>query len=237
MKTDSLENITVTKKNPGVHKPRYPIGIDFAITNYCQARCRSCPRTNPETGEKADWIVLEHLDYDAFDRTTTNSRYFNTTDLAFIKFCGQEGDPMMHPHITKFIDQAFRITNGVIINTNGGLRNVDWYTTMGNKYGNKLKIVFGIDGIDHDTNWKYREGVNFAKAWENMVAYCNSSGNAQWDFLIFEWNYHQIPEVAKLAKEINVDSVEFKLNTGEHGRLDPKKKLLVEEMICQANII
>ena len=139
---DLLENTTATKKNPGVNKPRYPIGIDFAITNYCQARCRSCPRTNPETGEKADWIVLEHLDYDAFDRTTTNSRYFNTTDLAFIKFCGQEGDPMMHPHITKFIDQAFRITNGVIINTNGGLRNVDWYTTMGNKYGNKLKIVF-----------------------------------------------------------------------------------------------
>jgi len=227
----------VMQRNLGVNKPRYPIGIDFAITNYCQARCRSCPRTNPETGEQAEYLNLKHLDYDVFEKTTTNSRYFNTTDLAHIKFCGQDGDPMMHPHITKFVDQAFRITNKVIINTNGGLRSSNWYTKMGNKYGENLRIVFGIDGIDHDTNWKYREGVNFDKAWENMVAYCNTSGIAQWDFLIFEWNYYQILEVAKLAKEINVDSVEFKLNTGEHGRLDPKKKLLVEEMICQVSII
>jgi|TARA_R110002074_G_scaffold145687_1_gene294739 wyosine [tRNA(Phe)-imidazoG37] synthetase (radical SAM superfamily) len=216
---------------------RYPIGFDFAITSYCQARCKTCPRTNSETGEKADWLVLEHHDYNNFEQTTTNSRYYNTNDVKYIKFCGQTGDPMMHPDITKFIDQAFKLTNKVIINTNGGLRNADWYKTMGNKYGNKLKIVFGIDGIDHDTNWKYREGVNFAKAWENMVAYCDTPGESQWDFLIFEWNYDQIPEVAKLAKEINVDEVDYKLNTGEHGRLNPEKKPLVEEMICQANTI
>ena len=157
--------------------------------------------------------------------------------LEFIKFCGATGDPMMHPDITKFIDHAFTMTNNVTINTNGALRSPDWYTKIGNKYGNNLQIVFGIDGIDHDTNWKYREGVNFDKAWENMVAYCNSPGYVQWDFLIFEWNYHQIPEVAKLAKEINVDEVEYKMNTEPHGLLDPAKKSIVEEMICQANTI
>jgi len=213
---------------------RSRIVFDFAITSYCQARCKTCPRTNSETGEKADWLVLKHQPYAVFEQTTTNSRYFNNTE---IKFCGQQGDPMMHPDITKFIDHSFKLTNNVSINTNGGLRNADWYTEMGNKYGNKLHIIFGIDGIDHDTNWKYREGVNFAKAWENMVAYCNTQGHSQWDFLVFEWNYHQIPEVARLAKEINVHGVEFKVNTCEHGLLDPAKESLVEEMICQANTI
>lgn len=55
-------------------------------------------------------------------------------------------------------------------------------------------------------------------------------------FLIFEWNYHQIPEVARMAKEIDT-TVNYKINTQEHGLLDPNKLGMVEEMICQANTI
>jgi len=209
------------------------ISFDFALTSYCQSRCRTCPRTNNATGEPEDWLTIRHVPFDKFQKNTLG---FNRK-IEYIKFCGATGDPMMHPDITKFIDHAFILTSDVTINTNGALRSSDWYTKIGNKYGKDLRIVFGIDGIDHDTNWKYREGVNFDKAWENMVAYCNSPGYVQWDFLIFEWNYHQIPEVARLAKEINVDEVMYKTNTGLHGLLDPAKKSIVEEMICQANTI
>jgi len=212
------------------------IDIDFAITSYCQARCRTCPRTNSDTGEQADYLVLKHQDYDAFERNTTNSKYFDTNLINTIIFCGQTGDPMMHPQITKFVDQGFKIGERVLINTNGGLRSPSWYTEMGEKYGSNLVIKFGIDGIDHETNWKYREGVNFKKAYDNMTAFAKTPGDARWDFLIFEWNYHQIPEVAKLAKELNVE-VLYKINNQFHGLIDPAKLPMVKEMICQANTI
>jgi MoaA/NifB/PqqE/SkfB family radical SAM enzyme len=211
----------------------YKISFDFALTSYCQSRCKTCPRTNRETGEPEDWLVIRHVPFDKFKKNTLGF----TKEIEFIKFCGATGDPMMHPEITKFVDHALTLTDNVRISTNGGIRNEKWYTDMGNKYGNKLQIVFAIDGIDHETNWKYREGVDFKKAWNNMVAYCNSSGRVQWDFLVFEWNYHQIPMVAQLARQIKVDEVDYKINTEEHGLLDPNKLSMVKEMICQANTI
>lgn len=208
------------------------ISIDFAITSYCQARCRTCPRTNKDTGQQEDWLVPKHQDYDAFERNTMHSNQ----EIEGIYFCGQTGDPMMHPQVTKFVNQAFRLTEKVTINTNGGIRTAKWYTNMAERYGRNLSIKFGIDGIDHDTNWKYREGVDFKKAYANMTAFAEAGGRAQWDFLIFEWNYHQIPEVARMAKEIDT-TVNYKINTQEHGLLDPNKLGMIEEMICQANTI
>ena len=210
------------------------ISFDFAITSYCQAKCRTCPRTNNDTGDKVDWLKLTHQDFTAFERNT--SAYIDSNEISFIKFCGQTGDPMMHPHITKFVDHAAKIADQVVIATNGGLRSERWYTDMGNKHGDDLVIVFGIDGMDHDTNWKYREGVDFNKAYANMSAYALSGGAAEWDFLVFEWNYHQIPEIARMAKELNVP-VEYKINTQIHGLLNPDKLQMVEEMICQASTI
>lgn len=212
-----------------------PLAFDFALTSYCQSRCKTCPRTNHETGEPEDWLVIRHVPFSKWKKNTIGLS--DNKELEYIKFCGQTGDPMMHPDITKFIDHAFTMTNNVTVNTNGALRSSNWYTEMGNKYGDELKIVFAIDGIDHDTNWKYREGVDFNKAWNNMVAYGNSPGYTQWDFLIFEWNYHQIPMVAQLAKQINVDKVNYKINTQKHGLLDANKLPMVKEMICQANTI
>ena len=105
----------------------------------------------------------------------------------------------MHPDITEFVNHALTLTNLVVINTNGGLRNKEWYTTMGNKYGEELKIVFAIDGIDHETNWKYREGVDFnnkilaelimryAPDWRRVINECqrySSSGEITSDILI-----------------------------------------------------
>ena len=31
-----------------IHQPKL-VQTDFAITTYCQAKCRSCQRTNPDT--------------------------------------------------------------------------------------------------------------------------------------------------------------------------------------------
>jgi len=180
--------------------------IDLAITTYCQSKCIICPRTNPETKEAWDWLTIQHLDLDKIKHRLNNFIYNKPDDTdCQLQLCGEFGDPMMHPNIGEIIDHAFDIgITHIELNTNGGLRNSTWYAKYGSKYKKKLEIVFGIDGIDHDTNWKYREGVNFDKAWENMIAYNNSDGFAVWQFLIFDWNHHQIVEAVDIAKKQNL---------------------------------
>ena len=204
----------------------YKISFDFALTSYCQSRCKTCPRTNRETGEPEDWLVIRHVPFDKFKKNTLGF----TKEIEFIKFCGATGDPMMHPEITKFVDHALTLTDNVRISTNGGIRNEKWYTDMGNKYGNKLQIVFAIDGIDHETNWKYREGVDFERAMNNMKAYIEADGIGIWWFIIFEWNWHQIPQARKMADELGID-IEFKFNQRNHGLISNKSKLKAQRLL------
>ena len=190
----------VTQKSPGVIK--YDSNhIEFAITTYCQAKCRSCARTNENTGEKEDWLTLKHMDLNVFKRTLEESSGVN---IRSIDFCGEFGDPMMHPEIDKFIETALTFTDKVQISTNGGLRNAEWYSTIANKYKEKLEINWAIDGASHDINWKYREGVDWNRAMKNMQTYIENGGNGHWWYILFEWNWHQIPLARKMAKDIGI---------------------------------
>lgn len=204
------------------------IWTDFAITTYCQARCRSCQRTNQDTGQPEDWLIPSHMPYDLFDKVLTGS----PDKLKTIQFCGELGDPMMHPDITKFVDRALskESVNRLIINTNGGLRTPDWYTKMGNKHGHGFVIIFGIDGITHESNWKYREGVDWQRAMDNMIAMANTDAEMEWHFLIFEWNWQEVTEAYAMAKEHGIN-INFKFNTRSLGLISDENKAACKELI------
>jgi len=221
---DLLGNIMVMQKNPGVN---YVHSVDFALTTYCQAKCRSCARTNQDTGDKEDWLELKHMDLDVFRRTLEASPNIH---LEYIEFCGEFGDPMMHPKIDEFIETALEFAPSVEIFTNGGLRTPDWYEKIAKKYKNRLIINFAIDGASHDVNWKYREGVDWQRAIDNMMAYIGANGSGDWWFIIFEWNWHQIPLARKIANDIGI-SITFKYNQRLFGLITPESKLKAATMI------
>lgn len=201
---------------------------DFAITTYCQAKCRSCQRTNQDTGEPEDWLTPTHMSYELFDRIVNNC----PSNLTIAQFCGELGDPMMHPQITKFVDRIFskKSIRRLIINTNGGLRDPEWYTRMGENYGLKLCIHFGIDGMSHETNWKYREGVNWQRAIDNMVALSKTKSDLEWHFLIFEWNWQEVEEAYNFAKKHNINII-FKFNRRHVGLISSENKQACEKII------
>jgi MoaA/NifB/PqqE/SkfB family radical SAM enzyme len=196
--------------------------FDFALTTYCQARCRSCMRTNEKTGEKADWLTPTHMKFDVFKRVIDTSNIMKN-DTTFIQFCGELGDPMMHPKIEQFIEYGLNYVDYIHINTNGGLRNPDWYAYMAKKFPKRIRIKFGVDGTDHDTNWLYREGVDFNRAVDNMQSWFDNDGLGSWHFLIFEWNWHQIPEAKELAEKLGTE-VEFKFNNRSWGKISDENK-------------
>lgn len=187
--------------------------FDFALTTYCQAKCRSCARTNEETGEKNEWVKLKHMDLEVFKRRLSNLK---TVELDDIEFCGEFGDPMMHPQVDTFIQTALDYAPMVSISTNGGLRTPDWYETIAQKYKQRLKIDFAIDGATHDVNWLYREGVDFDRAIDNMKAFSSSGGNTNWLYLIFDWNWQQVTLAKQLADDMNVNII-FRYNDRSYG--------------------
>lgn len=198
--------------------------FDFWLTTYCQARCRTCARTNIVDGTEEAWLVKEHMRLETF--TDRLDRF--TKDIGYIQFCGEMGDPCMHPQVEEFIDVSFNYANRVNLLTNGGLRSPDWFAKLGktNEFRGPNTGVFGkfgIDGIDQESNAMYREGVNFNKAWNNMEAFFGSGGWGSWHFLIFSWNWHLIPEASLMSKEIGAN-ICFKFNSRSHGLISEEDK-------------
>ena len=193
--------------------------IDFCITTYCQSKCPTCPRTDAETLELANFISLQHMPFPVWKDVIDKIDWSKKT----IQFCGEHGDPMMHPEIEKFILAGTERAWQVMINTNGGIRKAQWYRDIYDKvedqdYGD-LSFVFAIDGLTQETNEKYRIDVDFERAWENFETCVDiASRLTQWDYLVFEHNWHEIDDVIRIAREMEV-SVDIKVNKGGYQLL------------------
>jgi MoaA/NifB/PqqE/SkfB family radical SAM enzyme len=68
------------------------------------------------------------------------------------------------------------------------------------------QIDFGIDGLA-DTLHLYRKNVKYSKVIENATAFITAGGRAQWNFIVFKHNEHQIETVKRLGKELKFFNV------------------------------
>ena len=113
--------------------------------------------------------------------------------------CGVLGDGAMNPECVEIYD--FVKSSGTLstsLNSNGGLRNKEFWTALAET---DTHVVFAIDGLA-DTNHLYRRNVKFDKVIENVEAFVKAGGVADWDFLVFKHNQHQIEEAELLAKKL-----------------------------------
>ncbi len=183
--------------------------LEFEITTYCQAKCALCAKTNAKTLKKESWLRLQHLALDDYKNALDQIKLKKEIDfksISTIELCGDYGDPAMHPQVEEFIDYAVENNYSVFLHTNGGIRGKDWYEKIAKKYKNDdVVVIFGIDGLDAETNSKYRSGVNFDSAWENMMTYAkNTKYRTAWHFIIFDFNYDQLETAYLIAKAHNI---------------------------------
>jgi len=171
--------------------------FQIEITTYCNAACPQCPR-NIQGGRINPYMPLIHLDRDIIDASFSVDY---CRQLKQIFFCGSYGDPIMHPDFLDIL-QDFRNKNPTLwlyIHTNGGVHDERYWTeiaTIMNGYG---QIDFGFDGLA-DTLHLYRRNVKYDIAMRNATAFIRAGGRAQWNFIVFKHNEHQV-EAAKALSE------------------------------------
>ena len=192
--------------------------LHIELTNACNAACPMCTRFHINSPLIRPDLEIDQITIEKF------KKYFPPNIVKkceVILFCGVHGDPGMARdlyEICEYIDEVSPMTV-IRMNTNGGMRNAEFWAKMGTLFAKKLRdhwswsITFSIDGLE-DTNHLYRRNVKWDKLMENVNAFIGSGGRAEWDYLIFKHNEHQIDEAKKLSKELGFNSFVPKKSLG-----------------------
>lgn len=144
------------------------------------------------------------LDFEIFKNIIQSD---SCKELNEVQFCGTIDDPLMHPQFLEMIEFLANKNIHTIIHTNASLRTPEYFKKLGSLLNGKVQ--FSIDGLE-DTNHLYRRGTIWKKIIENAKAFITAGGNAQWQYIVFPWNEHQISEAEILAKELGFNSFKYR---------------------------
>lgn len=170
--------------------------IQIEHSSMCNAACPQCLR---------EWWGG---DYSRINQTYIPTDFYETripqhvyNSLEKINFCGTVGDSCTAPN---FIDvcRVIKRKNPNIqlcIATNGGMRTTEWWEELASVLTAHDVVIFGIDGLE-DTNHIYRVNVRWSKLMNNVQAFISAGGKAEWQFITFKHNEHQIQQAEELSK-------------------------------------
>jgi len=170
--------------------------VHVEASSRCNSHCPMCSRYTAD-GYLQPGLDENDLSSDVFYKLFT-SKF--AAQLEHVYFSGVYGDPCLNKLLPEFVKHL--IDSGcqsVSIDTNGGYRDTEWWAKLAHS---RVLINFAIDGADNETLDKYRIGVRYDKVIDNMRAFIQAGGQAQWNFIVFKHNEHQIETAEKLAKEL-----------------------------------
>ncbi len=134
--------------------------IHLEVTDHCNASCPQCSRNklggavNPHLPKKE--LSLEDI------KTIIPPEYVK--GLKRLYMCGNYGDPIVAKD-TLEIFQYLRSENSdmnLAMNTNASARDENWWRILGETFGERGNVKFGIDGLE-DTHAIYRRKTDFNK--------------------------------------------------------------------------
>ena len=178
--------------------------VQLELTNYCNARCNLCEREQVHNGDMEGGAPI-HLNNKFMTLKEIEQAFSGDWSmLSKVAFIGNVDEPTINPEIfeiIKFFQKKFQGHNVLTIATNGGARDEEFWTRLGNvasEHKGEFAVIFGIDGLE-DTNHLYRKNVNWDVLQRNFRAYISAGGCADWQYIPFSWNEHQIDDARELA--------------------------------------
>lgn len=179
----------------------YPYMLTVEPTNRCNLRCPLCP-----TGRGLPGRPLQTLDVAAFERILAEVGPY----VYMINFQNW-GEPTLAKQLPDMIAKAHQARIATTVATNGN------YTP---KLNARLveagldNLMVAIDGATQESYEKYRVQGRLEMVKENVrqiVATRKEAGErrpyVEIQFLVFEYNRHEIPEIRRLAEECGSDGL------------------------------
>jgi len=173
--------------------------IHFEITSRCQASCPMCIR-NYHGGVKNPLLKLTDWSLKDFKKVATTEVLNQITGYYM---CGNFGDPIINDNLIDIIKYSSTINPdlNIRIHTNGSARTTEWWSELAKAMPKTHRVVFAIDGLE-DTHSLYRIGTSYNKIIENARAFIKNGGIAEWCFIKFKHNEHQVEEAKQRADDI-----------------------------------
>lgn len=181
--------------------------LHVELTNACNAACPMCTRFHINSPLIRPDLELDQITIEKF------KKYFPPHIIKkceVVLFCGVHGDPGMAKdlyEICEYISECSPGVTSIRMNTNGGMRKPEFWSKLGALFAKQRRdhwrwqVTFSVDGLE-DTNHLYRRNVEWSKVMANAQAFIDAGGFAEWDFLIFGHNEHQVDEAKALSKKM-----------------------------------
>ncbi|MEM9045529.1 MAG: radical SAM protein [Pseudomonadota bacterium] len=206
-----------TKPKPrttAMFSPTRPYTFHIELTDKCNARCPMCPRTNHLDHCRTNRDVVHNVELTLADfREHFTPAFCAQTEKVI--FGGAYGDPLAAPELLEIVEHLTDHGVGVAIATNGSLRKPDWWARMGRAMARTdSALELHIDGLE-DTTHLYRIGTSYEKIIENAEAFIATGARAEWHFILFGHNEHQVEEAHARSRALGfhgftlIDSIRF----------------------------
>jgi MoaA/NifB/PqqE/SkfB family radical SAM enzyme len=183
--------------------------VNIEISSRCNAACPMCPRT--ASGYETD------LDYPVRDLSLSEIKQMFTVSfvkqLKGINFGGNFGDFITARDGLEIV-KYFTATNPelyISIHTNGSARSTSWWKELGSIPN--VIVGFDLDGLE-DTHGLYRRNTDWHTIIKNAKSFISAGGRADWRFIHFDHNEHQIESCRQMAKDLGFEKFEILY----HGR-------------------
>lgn len=201
--------------------PTRPYSFHIELTDKCNAGCPMCPRTDQMNHCRPNRTVVANVELTLADFETHFTDAF-CERTAEVIFGGAYGDPSAATGLLEIAEYLTDRGVRIAVSTNGSLRKPDWWARLGRamvRTGSRLELH--VDGLE-DTNPLYRVNTSYPRIMENAGAYIATGARAEWHFIIFRHNEHQIEEAFRRSRALGfaeftlIDTVRF----GPTGRFD-----------------
>jgi MoaA/NifB/PqqE/SkfB family radical SAM enzyme len=172
------------------------VEIHLELTTRCNASCPQCPR-NVSGGPVNPALPMAELSLDDVRRIFPGELLRR---LRKLYACGNYGDAMVARDTLAVFEHLRTENPGMELGmfTNGSGRPPSFWQELAKVTS---FVRFSIDGLK-DTNAIYRRGTDWAHIMQSVTAFIAAGGRAEWDFIVFRHNEHQIEAARALACEL-----------------------------------
>ena len=177
--------------------------FEIELSSHCNARCPVCIRQITGTDKERPDFHKGHITVEQIKKLVEQ---LPEPKKVIFYFGGVGGDPMMNPDIVQIFKYCVERVKGVYMDTNGSLRAKAVWHELGeiSKANENSSITFSIDGME-DTNHIYRIRTSWKKIMDNAKTFISAGGIAEWKYIVFKHNEHQVEKAEQLAKQMGFE--------------------------------